>query len=162
MNWNLVLENWEKGEYFKYPKELKSKFQWNTSVLKKNGNTPFLEEFMENSSLPKYQDYTPYGDYIKKSENKYVVSFPNPSGDTMLVIPMPRVQKNFATIKDFMENASVIHKREFWKEVARIIRKQMEENNHLWISAHGLGVSYFHVRICQIPKYYFSKRLMKK
>ena len=161
MNWNQVLESWSHGEYFNYPKSLKGKFQWNTSVIKKNGNTPFLEEFMENKILPKSQDPTPYNEYITKSKNKYVVSFPNPSGDTMLVIPMPRVKKNFATIKDFMDNASEIHKKEFWKEVSKIIREQMKDNKHIWVSAHGLGVSYFHIRICQIPKYYFSKKLMK-
>jgi hypothetical protein len=162
MNWNQVLERWSQGEYFTYPKGIKGKFQWNTSVIKKNGNTPFLEEFMENKTLPKSQDPSAYNEYITKSKNKYVVSFPNPSGDTMLIIPIPRVKKNFATIKDFMDNASEIHKKEFWKEVSEIIREQMKDNKHIWVSAHGLGVSYFHIRICQIPKYYFSDKLAKK
>tara|TARA_B110000305_G_C18940233_1_gene403577 strand:+ start:45 stop:533 length:489 start_codon:yes stop_codon:yes gene_type:complete len=162
MNWNQVLNEWSEGQYFTYPKSFKGKFQWNTSVIKKNGNTPFVEKFMTNKELPKSQDTSSYNEYITKSKNKYVVSFPNPSGDTMLIIPIPRVKKNFATIKDFMDNASEIHKREFWKEVSKIIREQMKDNKHLWVSAHGLGVSYFHIRICEIPKYYFSDKLAQK
>jgi hypothetical protein len=162
MNWNQVLDKWSEGEYFTYPKNMNGKFQWNTSVIKKNGNTPFVEKFITNKELPKSQDITSFKEYITKSKNKYVVSFPNPSGDTMLIIPMPRVNKNFATIKDFMDKSSKIHKKEFWKEVSKIIREQMKDNKHLWVSAHGLGVPYFHIRICQIPKYYFSKELAKK
>ena len=38
----------------------------------------------------------------------------------------------------------------------------MKENKKVWISAHGLGVPYFHIRICNKPKYYFSEELSKK
>lgn len=162
MNWNQVLENWSQGNYFKYPQSIKNKFQWNTSVIKKGGNSVFKEDFMENELLPRNQDVSAYNEYITQTENKYAVSFSNPSGDTMLIIPMPRVNKNFATIKDFTDNASEIQKREFWKEVSGIIKKQMNNNTHLWVSAHGLGVPYFHIRISIKPKYYFSKELSKK
>ena len=162
MIWNELLEKWESGNYFSFPNNLKGKFQWNTSVLKNNGKSKYLEEFMVNKELPKSQDLSAFKEYVKKSNNKYAVSFPNPSGDTILVIPMPRANKNFATIKDFMDNASELHKKKFWQESARIIREEMKNSKHLWISAHGLGVPYFHLRICQKPKYYFSESLMKK
>ena len=80
---------------------------------------------MENNDLPKSQDITAFNEYVKKSKNKYVVSFPNPSGDTILVIPMPRSNKNFATIRDLMENASDLQKKKFWQESARIIKEQL-------------------------------------
>ena len=161
MIWNEVLKEWEQGNYFTYPSNIKGKFQWNTSVLKNNGESKYVEEFMVNKILPKSQDYTAFNEYIKKSNNKYVVSFPNPSGDTILIIPMPRANKNFATIKDFMENGSELQKRKFWEESARIIREEMKNNKYLWVSAHGLGVPYFHLRVCQNPKYYFSESLSK-
>lgn len=34
MLWSDILTNWENGITFKYPKNVKGKFQWNTSVLK--------------------------------------------------------------------------------------------------------------------------------
>ena len=119
MKWNEILEKWEAGNYFSFPKKLKGKFQWNTSVLKNNGKSEFKQQFMENNDLPKSQDITAFNEYVKKSKNKYVVSFPNPSGDTILVIPMPRSNKNFATIRDFMENASDLQKK---KILARICK----------------------------------------
>lgn len=33
MLWSTILTNWEKGIPMKYPKSIKGKFQWNTSVL---------------------------------------------------------------------------------------------------------------------------------
>jgi hypothetical protein len=36
------------------------------------------------------------------------------------------------------------------------------EKGKLWISVHGLGVHYTHVRISSIPKYYFNNELKKE
>ena len=109
--WSDKLQEWSNGEFFKYPLRYKSKFQWNTSVLKNNGNCIYKESFKINKELPKKQDFKSFKEYIVKSKNKYVVSFKNPSKDTLLIIPMPRVGKNYATIKDFCDNAPKTTKR---------------------------------------------------
>ena len=56
MSWNSVLDSWENGDYFVYPKRLKKKFQWNTSVLKNNGNCKFAEKYKVNNELPLRQN----------------------------------------------------------------------------------------------------------
>ena len=152
MKWSQILNDWENGNYFMYPQNITQKFQWNTSVIK-NQNSDFKEDFQENPDLPLFQDMTSYKQYINNSNNKYVVSFPNLSGDTILVIPMPRANKNYSTIKDFTDNSSKLQKKNFWKEASKIIREETKKHKHIWVSAHGLGVSYFHLRICQKPKY---------
>jgi hypothetical protein len=160
--WDDVLSKWEKGEYFTYPNTLKTRFHWNTSVLKNGGKSKFVEKFKTNKELPEKQKVKEFKDHILKSKNKYVVAFPNLSGDTMLVVPMPRSGKNYATLKGFVDNAPVIQQIELWRKVAEMARKQMNNYGKVWISAHGLGVSYVHIRICNKPKYYFDETLSKK
>jgi hypothetical protein len=153
--WDDVLNDWENGIPLKYPKGLK-RFQWNTSVLKKG--VPFKQSFKEDLWLAQNQDFSAFQEHIKKSRNKYVVAFPNLSKDSMLVIPMPG--KNYATLKDFIDNAPKIQQQEFWKRVAKVAKKFVKENGQAWISTHGLGVDYTHVRIDPYPKYYDLSRTM--
>jgi hypothetical protein len=162
MLWKEVLANWENGITLQYPKKVKGKFQWNTSVLKNNGNVEFKQVFRTNDKLPSTQNKKDFQEQINKSHNKYVVSFPNLSKDTMLVVPIPIRGKNYATLRDFIDNAPEIQQQEFWKKVAEIATKFMDEKEKVWISVHGLGVGYTHVRISTSPKYYFDNELKKE
>jgi hypothetical protein len=159
MLWRDILKDWENGAVYQYPSHLKERFQWNTSVLKSEGNVPFKQSFKVDSRLPHDQDTRLYQEYIKESNNKYVVAFLNLTKDTVLVVPMPVGQRNFATLKDFIDNAPKIQQRYFWKKVAKIATNLMTEKRKVWISVHGLGVPYTHVRISTSPKYYFDRKL---
>ena len=145
-----MIAEWENGIPLKYPKGF-IRFQWNTSVLKKGA--PFKQSFQENKHLAQKQNFIAFQEYIKKSRNKYVTSFPNLSKDSMLIIPMPNEGKNYATLKDFIDNAPKIQQQEFWKKVSKVAKKFMRENGEAWISVHGMGVDYTHVRIDPYPKY---------
>jgi hypothetical protein len=159
MLWANVLHNWENGIVLKYPKNVRGKFQWNTSVLKKDGKVEFKQTFRTNDKLPEYSNKKDFDEHFKKAQNKYVVSFPNPSQDTMLVVPMPVRGKNYATLRDFIDNASELQQQEFWKKVAEVAKQFMKEKGKVWISVHGLGVAYTHVRIASTPKYFFDSEL---
>lgn len=126
---------------------------WNTNNSSKE---IFEEEYLECPTLPTYQDYSQFQKYIEKSKNKHVVSFHNLSKDTILVIPMPRKNRNFATLKHFVDYASKTQQVAFWKHVAQILKKYQDG---YYVSVHGHGVPYLHVRISKIPKYYFAKHL---
>jgi len=161
-HWTKILKNWEYGIYFKYPLNIKNRFMWNTSVIKENGKSKFKENFKESDKLPKTQNWSVFSSYINKSKNKYVTSFLNLNKDTLLVIPMPQNGKNYATLKDFCDNASKTQQIIFWQEVSKLIKKKIIENKKpIWVSTHGLGVPYMHVRISNSPKYYFDKNLAK-
>ena len=162
MLWSEVLKNWENGITLKYPKQLRGRFQWNTSVLKKDGEVEYKQSFRTNNKLPETQNNKDFQEYIKNSKNKYVVAFPNINKDAMLVIPMPVQGKNYATLRDFIDNAPMIQQQEFWKKVAEVAKKYMDKNEKVWISVHGLGVAYTHVRITSSPKYYFDNELKKE
>ena len=157
MNWNNILGQWENGHPFNYPLRLKNRFHWNTSPIMNQGHCKYKQKFKINHQLPKEQNNHAFIKYILKSKHKYAVSFLNLSKDTMLVIPMPRADKNYATLKDFVDNASPNQQKEFWKFVSQTIRKCMKKHDTLWVSTHGLGVPYLHIRISTQPKYYFAK-----
>jgi len=161
MLWIDVLNDWLTERFFTYPKEITEKFFWNTSVLKNNGYIEYKENYKINNDLPIIQNTYDFQEYINNSKNKYVVSFSNLNKDTILVIPMPLLGKNYATLKDFIDNAPEIQQKEFWKEVANIAINLMKKHEKLWISVHGLGVPYTHVRISYKPKYYFDNELKK-
>ena len=159
MSWNTVLDQWASGEYFTLPEKVDQRFHWNTSVLKNGGDSKFKQKFKVNLELPSKQSSKSFKEKINASNDTYSTSFPNLSGDTILVVPMPRSGKNYATLIDFCENAPKIQQQEFWKRVAMVARKQMKKFGKVWVSTHGLGVPYLHVRISDSPKYYFSKPL---
>ena len=105
MNWKQKLNDWKNNNYFKYPKNIKYNFLWNTSPII-NTNSIFNESFKIDKSLPIHQNYKQFNKYIKNnSKNKYCISFYNLNKDTLLIIPVPRKNKNFATIKLFCDNA---------------------------------------------------------
>jgi hypothetical protein len=162
MKWDSILNEWSAGNYYNYPIRLTKRFQWNTSVLKNNGNVVFKEKYKINKELPTKQSHKAFNEHIKKSKNKYVTSFPNLNGDTILVVPIPRPGKNYATLKDFVDNAPKMQQKEFWKKVAIVAETQMKKFGSVWVSAHGLGVPYLHIRVCSIPKYYFDTTMAKK
>ena len=161
MNWSEVLLQWESGNYPKVPKEIRSPYFWRTSVQSSKKDLPYKEEFLEDERLlNKKQDLKTFEEKFKKE--KYAVSFPNLSGDTILVVPVPRKGKRFTNMFYFMNNASEIQKKELWKKVAEQAKEFLKTNEKIWISTHGLGVNYLHVRICNNPKYYENSKLKKK
>ena len=122
MLWSQVLKNWEKGIVLKYPKQIKGRFLWNTSVLKNDGNTEYKQRFVTNYDLPEIQNKKSFQEYIKNSQNEYVVAFHNLTKDTLLVIPMPMHGKNYVTLKDCIDNAPDIQQQEFWKKVTEMAK----------------------------------------
>jgi hypothetical protein len=159
MLWSDVLTNWENGITLQYPAQLKGNFQWNTSVLKNDGDVEYRQHFRTNDKLPSIQNKKDFQEQISNSKNKYVIAFPNLSKDTMLVVPMPVRGKNYATLRDFIDNAPEIQQQYFWKKVAQTANKFMKKKVSVFISVHGLGVAYTHVRISTTPKYYFDNDL---
>ena len=164
MKWSEVLSQWESGNYRKIPSNIKSPYFWRTSVLNSKRDLEYKEEFLEDERLlNKKQGVKPFSEYLDKNKDeKYAISFPNLSGDTTLVIPIPRKSKKFTNLFHFMNKASEIQKRELWKKVALEANKMLKNNENIWISTHGLEVNYLHVRICNNPKYYENSKLKKK
>ena len=161
MKWHKMLDNWKSGKVLTYPSHIKHPFLWRTSVLDKDEKLTYRQEFVIDKYLPMEQDYSSFQDYLKKSKNKYVTSFINLCGDTILIVPIPKRGKNFAHIKNFIDNASITQQKEVWKQVTIVARKLLKKHKYIWISTHGHGVPYLHIRIGIMPKYYQKSKLAK-
>ena len=64
------------------------------------------------------QDVNTYKSYFDKSNNKNIFVFYNLSKTSKLIVPKPRKGKNFSTIKNFIDEASIIQQKAFWKKVS--------------------------------------------
>ena len=162
MKWKNIIDNWKNGIILKYPNNINKRFFYETSVCDKYLENNYEEIFIENDSLNNLdENIYPFTEYINISKNKYATSFYNLSKDSKLVIPIPRNNKNFTTIKDFIDNASINHQKHFWKRVAKEINNMLKKYDKVYVNTHGLGVSYFHLRIDSYPKYYLTKKFIK-
>jgi hypothetical protein len=74
--------------------------------------------------------------------------------DSLLIVPIPRKNKNYTTIKDFIDHASLVQQKYFWSLVAKNILKMLKIHDKVYVSTHGTSVYYLHVRIDLTPKYY--------
>jgi hypothetical protein len=161
MKWAEVLDTWANGGILAYPDTIKQPFIWRGSKISSDENSTFKEEFIIEPMLNVEQDYSAFSQHINKSKSKHVINFMNLSRDTILVVPMPKKTKNFSNIKEFIDNSSLAQQKALWKCVARMSRKLLKKNKYIWISTHGFGVPYLHVRISAAPKYYGNSKLSK-
>ena len=182
--WNMVLSDWHNEEGQFGPgligdpifDDRVDKFMWNASYINADFSSEFKQVKKQSKKLPDKQATTAFKSHIekenkKKTKNKHATSFYNLSKDTRLVIPMPRSGKNYATIAHFTTHAPVLQQKRFWKYVAKVIKQEMRKQRkkkvsaaaaRLYVSCHGMGVPYFHVRISTKPKYYFAKQMIHK
>ena len=159
--WKDKLSDWLSGKYQRYPKGVKSRFFYKTAICTRDLKSAYLDEFVETKAfdnMDNQMDYSSFAEHIKKNDpnQEYALAFKNIAGTSVLVIPVPKRGKNFLTIKDFMDNASITQQTEFWKFVAIQVLNYLTTHNHVFISTHGLGVPYFHLRLDPKPKYYHS------
>jgi len=86
--------------------------------------------------------------------DKPVVTFPNLSGDAQLIVPTDVGDDEiYSHLAKFMRNAPQQQVEEFWEVVATEYETLIGDAPR-WLSTHGLGVYWLHVRIDTYPKYY--------
>lgn len=132
--------------------------------MTKNMNETYSEKFIETNKFNYVrQNFKPFLNHIKKSRSKNVVSFYNLSKTSLLIIPYPKKDKdnkykNYKTLKDFIDNSPKSQQIKLWKKVSSCIKKMLKKNNKIWVSTHGLGIPYLHIRIDTNPKYYITNK----
>ena len=155
MKWNKVLSQWKKGYYPRFSK-VNNEFIWRTSPYYEDSS--YKEEIINMTRLNDKSNYSAFSSKFNKN-NRYVVSFENISKDAILVCPVPIQSKNYSSIYNFNKNASDTQKKAFWKKVAQIAIIEQKKHGIVWLSTHGYGVPWLHVRISRKPKYYGKSKL---
>jgi hypothetical protein len=148
-----------------YPPTIKSRFFYETSVCGSDpSSSVYQSRWIESPELDliETQDYTPFLEQIQDGSdiNQIARSFYNKSGDTLLIIPYPHQTIQYPTIKEFIDQAPPETKSEFWKFVVDQIKQFILTHGQVYVSTHGLGVSYFHLLLCTSPKYYHSQDII--
>jgi hypothetical protein len=157
MKWIDKINNWENYIPQTYPSHIKERFFFKTSECDKHMQNIYREKFNVTIDFrTKTQDYGPYAKHIDEDKNSTVISFKSnsTSSDNTLIIPKPINGKNFLSIKDFIDNADPELQKNFWHKVAITIKELLKTTNKIYISTHGTGVYYFHLRLDSAPNYY--------
>lgn len=95
----------------------------------------------------------------RDSGQRGVASFANLQRDAVLVVPVPvpPYDRNSAAtcghLQAYMAAPWDEQHAELWRAVGRAARHQMDAWPVVWVSTHGLGVPWLHVRVERTPKY---------
>lgn len=84
-----------------------------------------------------------------------IVTFPNLGGDALLVAPRPGVATDATHLAAFLRTAPDLAADALWRGVADAVGSaRRADDRPRWLSTAGLGVSWLHVRVDTVPKYY--------
>ena len=150
--WSEKLDAWRRGEY----PQCNATAYYETSGFVDPARDPCYEVFVPTDTLPTQQDPAAFSAHFAEQEQEDAAAFDNVSGDTRLVSPLPQPGRNFATMYHFCDQATHRHQQRFWQRAALEIDRWMlaRPGQRVFVSTHGHGVPYFHLRISSTPKYY--------
>lgn len=119
-------------------------------------------------------DWTVFGDklkpYIKKNQTVdqkiEATYFPNISGDAMLVVPVPTtdsgIDRYSGDLMTFLKHGQKSQQHDLVQLFAKTALSLIETRQKIYISTHGHGVSWLHVRLSNSPKYYTHRKYLRQ
>lgn len=129
-------------------------FYWEVAPMTKTKTSlPF--EFVVIDSAPLRHvipDQSAFQEYFVT--DKAVVDFLNLGKDAHLLVPTPIGDAScYAHLAQFVRHAPAAQQNEFWEKVGELYGADLNDQP-LWLSTAGLGVSWLHLRLDSKPKYY--------
>lgn len=133
--------------------DYKAFFWENKPVTNRNLDEPYEFRLIDSDYLagadPSVQTFQQYFE-----AGREVVSFSNLGGDAQLVVPCPVEDHSVYThIGNFVRYAPEAQILSFWKKIGIEMQNRVSDEP-IWLSTSGLGVSWLHVRLDSVPKYY--------
>ena len=128
-------------------------YRWETPcVTKATLGRDFEFVLLSCDSLVRPVDASAFGSHFKTDSE--IVSFPNLSGDAMMVVPCPvGTREIYGHLASCIRNAPESQMHQLWHCVA-VAMEQRLSDRPVWLSTAGMGVSWLHVRLDDRPKYY--------
>ena len=125
---------------------------WETSASR-GPDSRFTQVFLPAPVLTRPRaDPRAFRDHLHQPIN----AFDNLGGDAVLIAPSP-APGSFAHLASFARTAELDLQRELWHTAAdQIERWWGARRGPLWVSTHGAGVPWLHLRLDSRPKYYTS------
>jgi|SRR5579863_541605 len=132
-----------------------SAFRWETPpITTASLNRTFEFALLDSPELETQPDPDVFAEHFEVASGNDVVSFPNLSGDAILVVPRPITDSYaYAHIAAFVRNAPDAQKHALWSLVGQVTEGWVSATP-VWLSTAGAGVPWLHVRVDQRPKYY--------
>ena len=132
-------------------------FFWETpAVSEASVARPFECVLVASSDLARVRpDPSPFeSQWTSRGVSGGVVTFPNLGGDAALVVPCPIAPPSaYGHIAAFVREAPEAQRHALWRAVAATVEDRLGPRP-TWLSTSGLGVSWIHVRLDTVPKYY--------
>ena len=154
-----VLKRWRDDESFRswFIKLLADSpfkaYRWETpGVTIETLNRDFEFVLLRYDALIRRVDTKSFAEYFDSSVE--VVTFPNLSGDAVLVVPCPVAESAvYGHLASFVRGAPESQGRSLWQSTANAMLQRISDRP-VWLSTAGMGVSWLHVRLDKSPKYY--------
>lgn len=131
-------------------------FRWETPpITRTNAGRAFEFVLLESPWLSDKPDARSFAErFTADDTNEGIVAFANLGHDAVLVAPSPRGPASvYAHLGVFMRGGTDGQKHALWRVVGKTAQGQLGDSP-LWISTHGGGVAWLHVRLDSRPKYY--------
>lgn len=127
-------------------------YRWETpAVTTETVEQPFEFVLIRSDGLERPARSQAFEDYF---DNSFVVTFPNRSGDAMMIVPCPQGEHSAYThMAAFMRAASEEQTRALWNAVATAMQQRIGARP-IWLNTAGMGVAWLHIRLDSHPKYY--------
>ena len=131
-------------------------YRWETPpVTTATVGRPFEFVLLDAPGLERSPDPDAFDDYFRRAAGgATVVTFPNLSGDAVLVVPLPAARPEaYVHLAAFVRSAPEAQRHELFRAIGAVMVTRVSATP-VWLSTAGAGVAWLHVRLDDRPKYY--------
>lgn len=128
-------------------------FRWETpKATSATLDQPFECVVLDSPGLERRVDRAAFAEHFTTATS--VVTFANLRGDARLVVPCPvGADSAYGHLAAFVRQAPAAQQAALWQQVGAALEQRLGKKP-VWLSTAGAGVSWLHVRLDDIPKYY--------
>ncbi len=130
-------------------------FRWETPPLRRDDvGQPFECVLLDDPSLERPANFTPFLDHFVTAATTDVLTFPNLGHDSVLVVPCPgESAASYAHLAAFSRSAPSAQQHALWRAVGEAMERRLG-SAPVWLNTAGDGIAWLHVRLDDLPKYY--------